>query len=91
MTESVGNNENLNVFVPLQSKRISGLTVLKDKFEIYNQRFIFVISSLFIKMVFILYIFNIYCIVRSIKFVIRVGAGSANARLVLNYRDKRHI
>jgi hypothetical protein len=30
-------------------------------------------------------------IVRSIEFVIRVGAGTVNACLVLNYRDKRHI
>jgi hypothetical protein len=33
----------------------------------------------------------VYYIVRSIKFVTKVGAGSANACLVLNYRDKRHI
>jgi hypothetical protein len=31
------------------------------------------------------------CIVRSIEFVIRVGAGTVNACLILNYRDKRHI
>jgi hypothetical protein len=31
------------------------------------------------------------CIVQSIEFVIRVGAGTVNASLILNYRDKRHI
>jgi hypothetical protein len=30
-------------------------------------------------------------IVRSIEFVIKVGAGTVKACLVLNYRDKRHI
>jgi hypothetical protein len=30
-------------------------------------------------------------IVRSIEFVIRVGAGTANACQILNYRGKRHI
>jgi hypothetical protein len=32
-----------------------------------------------------------YCIVRSIKFVIKVDAGTVKACLVLNYRDIRHI
>jgi glycyl-tRNA synthetase alpha subunit len=31
------------------------------------------------------------CIVRSIEFDIKVGAGTVKACLVLNYRDKRHI
>jgi hypothetical protein len=30
-------------------------------------------------------------IVRAIEFVIKVGAGTVKACLVLNYRDKRHI
>jgi hypothetical protein len=30
-------------------------------------------------------------ILRSIEFVIRVGAGTVNACLILNYRGKRHI
>jgi hypothetical protein len=30
-------------------------------------------------------------IVRSIEFVIRAGAGTVNACLILNYRGKRHI
>jgi hypothetical protein len=30
-------------------------------------------------------------IVRAIEFVVRVGAGTVNAGLVLNYRDKCHI
>jgi hypothetical protein len=41
--------------------------VFTDKLEIYPQRFIFVIDSLFIKMVFTLYIFNIYCILAANK------------------------
>jgi hypothetical protein len=43
------------------------LTVFTGKLEIYLQRFIFVIGSLFIKMVFTLYIFNIYCILAATK------------------------
>jgi hypothetical protein len=44
MTESIGNNENLNDFGTTVIKthfRLSALTVLTDKFEIYHQRFIF--------------------------------------------------
>jgi hypothetical protein len=49
MTESVGNNENLNDFgttAILTHFWLSALTVLKGKFDVYHQRFIFVIVYL---------------------------------------------
>jgi hypothetical protein len=49
MTESVGNNENLNDFgtnAIWTHFRLSALTVLKDKFDVYHQTFIFVIVYL---------------------------------------------
>jgi hypothetical protein len=51
MTESVGNNENLNNFCA--TVRLSGLAVLTGKFEIYPPKVHFC-NSLFIKMVFTL-------------------------------------
>jgi hypothetical protein len=47
MTESVGNNENLNDFgtTIICHFRLSTLTVFTGKFEIYHQWFIFVICS----------------------------------------------
>jgi hypothetical protein len=50
MTESVGNNENLSDFgryhCNVNAFPGSALTVLKDKFDVYHQRFIFVIVYL---------------------------------------------
>jgi hypothetical protein len=47
MTESVGNNENLNDFGTIVIKtyfRLSALTELTDEFDVYHQRVIFVIA-----------------------------------------------
>jgi hypothetical protein len=47
MTESVGNNENLNDFGTIVIKthfRLSALTELTGEFDVYHQRVIFVIE-----------------------------------------------